>query len=425
MTSTSRIALVRGGRVLGLSSLFLVLACSETDPEENAGVSDPYGVASGGSLSTGGSTGAGGNSSGTGATNAGTGATGQTSSGGAAMTGAGGEPSDSGGSSSGTGSSPGAGGAPAATPSGTFRVMGRHLHDRCGEQVVLRGVNEMIVWSPGLDGDPEYSEIAKTGANVVRIVWNEEGSATQLDTAITNALAQKLIPMIEHHSATGELDKVTAVVDYWTQDEVLSVIKKHESQLLLNIANEAGDDQVQAADFQAAYETHITRLRAAGLKLPLIIDAPSWGQNIDVLQATWQALTAHDPEHNMMYSVHMWWDDADGSRVTSEINESLSAEMPLIVGEFAQHSVWQCSQNPFSYTTLLDLAQENSIGWLAWSWGGIDNGDCADDGSFDMTVDGVFGDWEEPWGGDVAVTHPNSIQNTSVRPHSITEGNCQ
>src|SRR5688572_23914638 len=80
-----------------------------------------------------------------------------------------------------------------------LRVDGRHLVDRCGERIVLRGVNEMIVWSPGRDGVPELGEIAKTGANAVRMVWTDEGSAGALDSAIANALGQRLIPIIEHH----------------------------------------------------------------------------------------------------------------------------------------------------------------------------------------------------------------------------------
>jgi hypothetical protein len=64
---------------------------------------------------------------------------------------------------------------------------------------------ESIGSAAGKDGAPEFTDIAQTDANSVRIVWNEEGSAAELDTAITNALAAKLIPMVEHHSATGKL----------------------------------------------------------------------------------------------------------------------------------------------------------------------------------------------------------------------------
>jgi len=291
--------------------------------------------------------------------------------------------------------------------------------------VILRGVNEMIVWSPGQDGVPEFAEIAKTGANAVRIVWNDEGTAGGLDVAITNALAQHLIPIVEHHGATGDLAKLTAVVDYWVQPDVVAVLKKHEQDLLLNIANEAGDGMVTAASFQTAYQPAITRLREAGLVLPLVIDAPSWGQNIDVLQATWQPLTMHDPRHNLLFSVHMWWNDSDGTRVKAELSQSTAAGMPLIVGEFAQHAVSGCASQPFAFGTLLEEAQKAGIGWLAWSWGSVPNSDCKDDGSFDMTVDGVYGSWKEPWAEQVALTHPASIQKTSVRPASMVGGACR
>jgi mannan endo-1,4-beta-mannosidase len=255
-------------------------------------------------------------------------------------------------------------------------------------------------------------------------VWNEEGSAAELDVAIANALNQGLIPMIEHHSATGDLTLLPTVVDYWVSPDVVAVIKKHEANLLLNIANEAGDGSVDAAAFQAAYELAITRIRETGVVLPLIIDAPSWGQNIDVLQTAWQALVAHDPQHNLMFSVHMWWDDPTGTRVVDELTQSTAAGMPLIVGEFAQHAVSGCADTPFAYSVLLDEAQTAGIGWLAWSWGAVENADCADDGAFDMTVNGEFGNWKEAWGEEVALTHPASIQNTSVRPPSILTGTC-
>lgn len=414
-------------RALAVSSLVALagifpalLACSESN-------SQPLPSTGGQPGTVGGNASGGGDQNATGGSATGGGATGGNATGGSPS---GGAATGIGGLETAGGAPPGAGGAPdgvggsGAAPMGTFRVMGSKLMDRCGEEVILRGVNEMIVWSSGLDGDPEFSEIAKTGANVVRIVWNEDGTADQLDVAITNALAQKLIPMIEHHSATGDLSLLPAVVDYWVSPDVLAVIKKHEANLLLNIANEAGDGSVTETTFRAAYEPEITRLRAAGLVLPLILDAPSWGQNINVLQASWEALTAFDPEHNLMFSVHMWWDDAEGTRVKTELEQSVTAGMPLIVGEFAQHAVSGCSSAPFAYGVLLEEAQKAGIGWLAWSWGGVENADCADDGAFDMTVGGIYGTWKEAWGEEVAVSHPASIQNTSVRPASITSGAC-
>jgi len=302
-------------------------------------------------------------------------------------------------------------------------VSGRDLVDRCGERIVLRGVNEMVVWSSGRDGSPEFTEIAKTGANSVRIVWTEEGSATALDRVIANALAQQLIPIIEHHGATGNLSLVPTVVDYWTRDDVVAVLKKHGHNLLLNIANEAGDREPRES-FDATYRTAITRIRDTGVTTPLVIDAPQWGQDIDTLQAVGPGLIEHDPLHSIFFSVHMWWSDADGRRVTTELEESVDMGLPLMVGEFAQHAVTGCDDAPFAYPVLLSEAQRHGIGWLAWSWGSVVNGDCSNEGSFDMTVRGTFGNWKEPWGEAVALSDPNSIQNTSVRPASLTSGDC-
>jgi mannan endo-1,4-beta-mannosidase len=389
---------------LALGPLLLTLACSSNGAEPNPA------PATGGSAGSSGVSGASavGGQSGS-ATTAGVGGGGSGGSGG-----------------SGTAGSAGSGGmTTGGSASSTFHVDGRFLYDRCNEKVVLRGVNEMVVWTAGKDGAPEFTDIAQTGANSVRIVWNEEGSAAELDVAITNALAAKLIPMVEHHSATGKLPDVAAkVVPYWTQSDVAQVLVKHEANVLLNIANEAGDDKVTQEAFESTYKEAITALRGTGFKGPLVIDAPRWGQDIDRLQASGPALIAADPLKNVMFSVHMWWSDPEGARVKQELQQSADMNLPLLVGEFAQHAVYLCDQSPFAYAVLLDEANTHEIGWLAWSWGGVTNSDCSGMGTFDMTTGGKFGSWTGKWASDVAVDHAHGLK-TAVRPKSIVTGACQ
>lgn len=311
-----------------------------------------------------------------------------------------------------------------ATSNAHFYVQGAKLYDRCGEEVVLRGVNKMSIWTDRSGND--FAEIAKTGANTVRIVWTvkDHPGESSLDAIIQRAVDEKLIPIIELHDATGNLEQVPELVDFWVRPEVVEVLKRHESHLLVNIANEAGGGGVPMHHFVDVYRNAITKMRAAGLDMPLMIDAPQWGQNIDVLQATASDLLSSDPKKNLLFSAHFWWPKGDKSndpgsskRIKKEIQESAQMGLPLVIGEFA-HAGVGCARS-IDYQTILAEAQRHRIGWLAWSWG-PGNKDC---GEMDMTTDGTL-DSLQGWGREVALTDPNSIRNTSHIPQSMATGQC-
>ncbi len=304
-----------------------------------------------------------------------------------------------------------------------FYVDGRYLRDKCGEKVVLRGINEMVIYTSTQDGTPYFAEMAKTGANSVRITWNTTGAVSKLDAAMKNAIAAQMIPMPVLNDATGDLTKLNAEVNYWVRSDVVAVIQKYQDKALINIGNEVGNGSVTQSQFLSAYTSAITSMRSAGIHTPLVIDGSTWGQDIDMLQATAPMLTSADPDHNIIYSVHMYWTDPNGTRVMSEISQSVTQNLPLIVGEFAQHAVAGCSSSPFAYKTLLALAQQNDIGYLPWSWGGAINSDCKSDQPFDMSSNGTFSGLQG-WGREVAVSDANSIMNTSKRSHYMTAGAC-
>ena len=161
------------------------------------------------------------------------------------------------------------------TPIGTFYVEGRFLYDPCGNKVILRGVNKMNIWTD-LTGSRSFAEIAKTGANTVRIVWNTSGTAAGLDTVITSAVSNRLLPIVELHDATGDWSMLQSLVDYWVRSDVVAVINKHESALLVNIGNEVGNGTVTADQFRTGYTLAVTRLRSAGINVPLVIDSIQW-----------------------------------------------------------------------------------------------------------------------------------------------------
>lgn len=306
-----------------------------------------------------------------------------------------------------------------------FKVEGRFLYDKCGEKVILRGINNPNIWFEK-NGIPRYAEIKKTGANVVRIVWATNGTASQLDQAISNCKAQQMIPMPELHDATGDLSKIQKCVDYWIRPDVVSVLKKHEAYLLINIANEPGVWEVTETQFYDAYLSAVTQMRNAGIHVPLVIDGSDWGKNINIMQAKGPALINADPDKNLMFSVHMWWPQMYGfseNDIVTEIAQSVKMELPLIVGEFSQmHG--NCDEknitatNSIAYKTIIRECQKNEVGYIAWSWFGNCNP------FWDMSTAGTYATLYD-WGLEVAVTDTNSIKNTSVRPYYIVNGVCQ
>src|SRR5690606_20539472 len=206
------------------------------------------------------------------------------------------------------------------------------------------------------------------------------------------------------------------VVNYWVRPDVVDLIRKHEKYLLVNIANEAGQNVPDDA-FRDKYIEIIQHMRRAGIRVPLIMDASGWGRAHEQILAVGPEIVAADSLQNAMMSVHWWHSDNNKTRITNALERSVELNLPFIVGEFA-HAEVGC-RGRIAYEHILAEAQRLDIGWLAWSWG-PGNADCA---AMDMTEDGRF-ETLHGWGLEVSVTDPNSIQNTSFRPRSITTGTC-
>ncbi len=306
----------------------------------------------------------------------------------------------------------------------TMSVKGRFLYTAAKEKVVLRGVNEMMIWSGDRTGENGLlEEIAKTGANSMRLVWNISGSTEDLDLLIENCIKNKMIPIIELHDATGDWKKLPEVIAYWKKPEVKMIINKYKKWLLLNIANEVGAGNTPDSVFLSNYKSAITSLRNMGYQIPLIIDASDWGKDETMILRTWKQLRDHDPLKNCLFSVHTYWvdtDEASKKRLDNFLGEVVKDTIPFLFGEGPEPFGWDC-KTPFPYLYCMEQAQKLGIGWLTWSWGAVRNGDCANKGAFDMTTDGKYGNWNNDWGRLIAVDDKNSIQKTSVRPESIME----
>ncbi|MEY4581866.1 MAG: Mannan endo,4-beta-mannosidase [Pseudomonadota bacterium] len=341
-------------------------------------------------------------------------------------------PGSGGRSGAGTSGGAGAGGASGAVagaagkpsmsgPHDTYYVQDGTLYDACGEAVVLRGINHPTLY---VDRDGKaMPEIAKTGANSVRLFWYATRNVAigAAETAIKAALDNHMLPILEMHDSTCEwsLDKI---VDYWTSAEALALIERHKAHLIINIANEPSAPNDAA--FKTTYTSVVNTLRSAGIHVPLMIDGSNCGRDYDVLLSQGPALLAADPDHNLIFSGHLY-DRLSADRLAGVYTSFKDAKLTFVVGEFANKSPPGCGAM-LDYAALIGEAQKHATGWLAWSWGDDDansiwNSDCAE---FDMTSTFAF-DSLQSWGKEVAVTLPDSITNTAKRPASLTTGQCR
>ena len=302
-----------------------------------------------------------------------------------------------------------------------FFVQDRFLYTKDNEKVVLRGINHMFIWTDR-EGKT-IPEIAKTGANCVRIVWNTRGRVSDLDGIIGLCIANNMIPIPEIHDTTGNWERLSDAVEFWLRDETLQMIANHQEYLIINVGNEPGSQKMPSDEFFNTYNIIVTKMRAAGIRVPIMIDADNWGQSEKNLLDVGPLLLQADPEHNLLFSIHMWWpserhDAATtgfatvAERVTACLEKSVELNLPLIVGEFAPVAVGGAREIPYRH--IMSECERLSIGWLCWSWG-PGNFDSPD---MDMTEHGSYNTLVG-WGKEVSVDSPLGIQNTSVIPNFI------
>jgi mannan endo-1,4-beta-mannosidase len=326
-----------------------------------------------------------------------------------------------GGTGSGAAGAAGGNSTPAAMPGDTWKAKDGALYDSCGEKVVLRGINHPTLYVDR-KGDA-LGEIAKTGANAVRLFWYAKNNVkiTEAESAISTSIKNGMVPILEMHDSTCKWD-LDPIVSYWTSADAVNLIKKYQSHLIVNIANETSPPN--ANEFKSKYSDVVNKMRSAGIHVPLMIDGGNCGRDYNVLLSQGEALVAADPDHNLIFSGHLY-DRMNDASYGKLFTDAAAKKLTFVVGEFAHKQPPGCG-SMLDYGALISQADKNGVGWLAWSWGDNDpntdwNSDC---GEFDMASTFSF-DSLRGWGKEVAVSLPASIENTAVRPKSLVMGACQ
>lgn len=268
---------------------------------------------------------------------------------------------------------------PEGTDSAGFFVLDGRLYDRRGNDFVMRGVNNPLAWYQDRQSGALawLTEIASTGANAVRLVWETDaGDVALLREAVERTLELQMVPMIELHDVTGDTtaEGLASMARYYTEtDAVKQILLDHEDSLLVNIANEwTGSDAI----FTQAYTEAINIFRSAGIRHTLVIDSNGWGQNASSVLTQGQALLAADPQHNLLFSAHMYEQYRNPQAIRDTLARAVNAQLPFIVGEFGfQHgSDAQGNPYPIPFQVLLEESVRLGIGYLGWSWTGNSGG---------------------------------------------------
>ncbi len=338
-----------------------------------------------------------------------------------------------------------------------LQVQDKYLKDACGETIVLKGVNTMspFVTNPAA----QFAEIAKTGANSVRIQIEPNTPITQVKEWIDACMAAQMIPILAPQRWTGTSNgnpdwygygKTHAAVfneiaAFWTASSLKTLLLKYQDQIIVNLANEpdgswavGSDGDYPDATTQAAADRlslfnanklAITSLRNAGYTCPIMIDGPDNAHDVKFHTLYADELQQHDPKHNLIFSVHAYWPTSSACtnsvsdiQISQRMADLGALNQPVVLGELAAKNVCNNGNTEnIHYNLILQRLVQYNLGYHAWWWGG----NAAANNALSMTTDGTF-DGLTGDGFIIAVSHDYSIKKTAIKPYSLTNnGNCK
>jgi len=252
-----------------------------------------------------------------------------------------------------------------------FHISGRNLLEANGNNFVIRGISHPHAWF--LTQTSSIAAIKTKSANAVRVVlsggrWGVN-SATDVANIINLCKTNKLICVLEDHDTTGYGDQTGAytlaqAVAYW--QSIQSVLTGQEAYVIINIGNEPYGNSNPTAWINDT-KNAIIAMRNAGFQHTLMVDAPNWGQDWQfVMRDNAASVFASDPDHNTIFSIHMYGVFDTAVKVQDYVSAFVNAGLPLVIGEFgSRHTDGDPDED-----AIMSQAQANGIGYMGWSWSG-------------------------------------------------------
>ncbi len=290
-----------------------------------------------------------------------------------------------------------------------FYVSGTSLYDANGKAFVMRGINHPHSWFKD-KLETAVPAIAATGANTVRVVLSDgqqyqKDSIEDINKIIDICKQNKLVCILEVHDVTGkdDIEGLKKTAEYWV--EMKDALIGNEKYVLLNIANEWVGDWNLGETWYKGYSQVLKTIRGAGINNAIVIDAAGWGQLATPIDTYGKTLLEEDPNHNLIFSIHMYGAAGKNKRViASNIQCGTKNDLCVIVGEFGYNH----SDGDVDEASIMQYCTENNVGYLGWSWKGNGGG---------VEYLDIAKDWEgktlsEDWG-EVLINGPNGIKETS------------
>ncbi len=258
------------------------------------------------------------------------------------------------------------------------------IHDAVKQSIFLRGINHLYGDNPNerING---IEAIKATGSNVVRLQINESTTDTQFEGAMSKIAENGLVALV---TLTAEGDALTcteddtyflkAVDELWLKKFLPILVQdRFQSHLMVNVANGWGIMDVFNADslgykgFVDTYKAVIRKFRTAGFKFPLVIDAPSCGQDFNAfLSGRSRELMAADSAKNLVFGVHVEgskWNTSE--EIVNAATLLYNEKVPFIVTEFAGSGVAGVDEDPIDHKDLIvksagDVALAFNLPWV-------------------------------------------------------------
>ncbi len=300
-----------------------------------------------------------------------------------------------------------------ASAASGFHVSNGRLLDGGGQDFVMRGVNHPFIWFQSQNSS--FAAIKSAGANTVRVVLNRQAGVAQVQTAVTQCKNNKLACVLEVHDTTGYAPgngaaSLTQAADWWLS--VKSAFVNEQNYVIVNLGNEPYASSTDTG-WVSQTQTAISKLRGGGITNALMVDGPGYGQDPNnMMGQNASNILSGDPQHNVIFSVHMYSVYGSSQTVTNYINYFADRGLPLVVGEFGHH----LGSSAVAWQTVLSQTRARNIGWMAWSWSGNGGSDAQLDMTNNFNAGSLTG-----WGNDV-VNGTNGLKQAGQPQASVYGG---